>query len=157
MSKFIDDLRDEHVRIRDFFSKLEALSSIRDWENRELMYAKLKDVMLPHFQAEEEVLFPQVISSGEMKEKILYYSEQHSIIKRFNDELSDRSKQAHSWQAGINVLREMVEMHLDKEEADYPAMMESIDPQKAGEVYEKFLQVEVRFRKQMRDLKTKPY
>ncbi|MFW6245203.1 MAG: hypothetical protein ACOC36_04885, partial [Fibrobacterota bacterium] len=94
---------------------------------------------------------------SKLKEKLLYYREQHDIIKKFNDELSDRSKQAESWQAGIGVLRELVEMHLDKEEADYKRMIETIDSRKVGEVYEKFLQEEVRFRKEMADLKTKPY
>lgn len=161
MNKFIDELKDEHLRIKDFFSKLEALSSTRDWENRELIFAKLKDVMLPHFQAEEEVLFPEVMSNEKtdekLKDKVLYYREQHDIIKKFNDELSDRSKQAESWQAGIGVLRELVEMHLDKEESDYRSMIDTIVPRKVGEVYERFLQEEVRFRKEMSDLKTKPY
>ncbi len=157
MNKFIDDLRDEHIRIKDFFSKLEALSSTRDYENRELLFAKLNDVLIPHLEAEENVLFAEVGSSGNLKDNILYYTEQHSIIKKYTSELNDRSKQADTWQAGIGVLEELVNMHIQKEESDYKNMISSINPERVGTVYEKYLQEESRVRKQIQDSRTMPY
>ncbi|KMQ49949.1 Hemerythrin HHE cation binding domain protein [Chitinispirillum alkaliphilum] len=157
MGEFIDDIKDEHKTIRLYLFKLQSLESSGDWRQRELEYAKLKDVLFPHLHAEETVLFPLMANREELREKILYYIHQHSIIKKFNDELSDRSKRAYNWLAGIKTFHELIEMHIKREEPEYCRMIGFVDPERLESVHKRFLQEEIRWRKQMQDLKTKPY
>ncbi|MDG5816892.1 hemerythrin domain-containing protein [Chitinispirillales bacterium ANBcel5] len=157
MERLLNDLNEQHSRIRMQLAKLEALPSADDWEKRELEFAKLKDVLLPHLSAEEKILFPHLVSDPSDRWQINYYLEQHALIWKSSSELSERSKQAQNWGAGMRVMDTIIQNHLDSEQEQYPHMLTIIDEKNLEKVYQRFLQEEIRFRKELQNRKTMPW
>ena len=156
MSKIKDYLMEEHQKMREHLSRLSALTSKRDWETRELEFARLKDVLLPHFQGEEVVFFHDAVSS-DLHHRILHLKEQHSLIRKLISILSEESKQAERWGAQMRVCTDRIINHLYTEEPLYSSIETSLDQSILPDIFEKIRAEELRYHKEMQQMRTIPY
>jgi hemerythrin-like domain-containing protein len=110
-------LQEDHDRIKGLLDDLSDISD-RGKKSREQSFRRLRDQLIPHLRAEEQVLYPVLERNAETREVALAALEEHHVAELVLSELSALPLADEHWAAKLKVLEELVEHHIEEEESD---------------------------------------
>lgn len=120
----IDLLEQQHRETEDLFDRFEEVSGDR---RRELVQQVIRDLRL-HTTLEEEIFYPAVGEGLGMKDEIREDLEEHHLVELALDELETMEPDDERVEAKMEVLRELVEHHVDEEEDElFPEVRSRMD------------------------------
>lgn len=138
--RHVEDIYDlltrDHRSMRRLFDQLDAIPEEAPLV-RQQVYLVLRKHILDHAEAEEEVVYERLGQSDndEMQDLVLEAREEHALIEFVLEELDELEPSDDVWSAKIKVLRDLVERHIDDEEAlQMPAMRRELDEEEALEL-----------------------
>lgn len=115
----LDLLTSDHRKLKDLFRRFEKLGGSPSAQRSDL-FDEIKEILTLHSRIEEEIFYPAVaeIEDASARELIRSAREEHSVVKRLLDELSDMSAADSRFEPKLKVLAENVEQHADQEEEE---------------------------------------
>ena len=108
-------LHTDHETVSTLFKQMEAAE---DTTTRERLLGTLKEELLVHSQAEDQVFYRPLKERDESREIILEAAEEHRVVTRVLGELERLSAENERWAARLSVLKELVEHHVEEEEGE---------------------------------------
>lgn len=112
----LQDLHNDHTEIASLINRIEKSE---DRAEREVLFEEMKTKLLGHAHAEQEVLYRRLEGSQSEASRSLALegSNEHQIVENQLEKMSaDRDKMSEPWMAELNVLRELIEHHVQEEE-----------------------------------------
>ena len=113
-SQLVNSLKEDHDLIRTY------LLGVRDVDlqlsTRQLALGELSRVVRSHVEREEKVVYSFMRSVPELKEQAEEASEEHDVAEYLLNQL-ERPMSESTWVAKVKVFSEILERHLDEEEA----------------------------------------
>ena len=110
-------LQEDHDRIKGLLDDLSDTSG-RGKKSREQSFRRLRDQLIPHMRAEEQVLYPALERNAESREIALEALEEHHVADLVLSELSTLTLTDEHWAAKLKVLEELLEHHIEEEESE---------------------------------------
>ncbi|MBV8119908.1 MAG: hemerythrin domain-containing protein [Alphaproteobacteria bacterium] len=113
----LQDLHDDHSEVD------ELLEEIMDSDNggeRSRLFAQMKDKLLPHLKAEQEVLYRRLETgkSGESRKFGMEGTSEHALVEQQVEKLVDLGNpMSEEWTAEFKVLQDLIEDHVIEEES----------------------------------------
>jgi hemerythrin superfamily protein len=131
----LDLLKADHDKVKEMFAKYEALGD-RAMVGRKELAAQICRELTVHAHIEEQVFYPRVREAGrKIKDEVLEGLEEHHLIKHAVAELEPLTPDNERYDAKVEVLQELVEHHVDEEEADmFPRVRKAIDGKELEEL-----------------------
>lgn len=118
-----DQLADDHKKIKALMSEIEAAServsrSRSDVAREQVLKSlqRLKQDLLAHVKAEEDVFYESLIDDGQTREAALDAIEIHKMSLDAILELEEAEPSDEKWLAKFRALRERLENHIEEEE-----------------------------------------
>ena len=138
MKTIFDQLRQEHVRMRELVREAEELT---DLEKRNGMLEELEASILPHAKGEEMTLYAAMEKISDLRVDALEAVDEHVLIERAFFTLQGVVQgDDGEWRAAANVLRETVEHHLkEEEEKAFPRAEKILNPETQASLLEAYL------------------
>lgn len=110
-------IRDDHEEVRDLMEKLES-SSQPTGKNASRLFNRLKETILIHMDAEENVFYPILLDEMDYREDALEAIEEHNLVKQLLHSLEETPRDDERYRPRFTVLRELFEHHIEEEEED---------------------------------------
>lgn len=113
----LQDLHDDHAEVDELLT--EIIDST-DRDERARLFEEMKNKLLPHLQAEQEVLYQRLEAgkSGESREFGIEGTNEHEMIERQVRKMSGlRNPAGEEWTAELKVLLALIERHVAEEES----------------------------------------
>lgn len=110
-------LRLDHQNVIELFEELERTPA-RPAKARSDVYEELRRELLSHAQAEQEVFYTALLDRVEDRDLVLEAFEEHGVVERMFKDIDACPMNDEKWLAKINVLREIVEHHIEEEESE---------------------------------------
>lgn len=108
--KVTDHIKEEHKEIEELFEQFEEKPQMT-------IVKKIYDLIYPHHQAEEEVVFPTVAKKSKQKKEVVQYMmAEHDLIHLQLEEILKMKVSDELFEAKVSVLKEIVDHHLTEEE-----------------------------------------
>lgn len=143
-------LRNQHEEVKALFEECESLRE-SDYKRRAEILQLITQILRPHTQIEEEILYPR--AKGVDAELVLEAYEEHHMVKILLDEIAQTPPSNERFMAKVNVLREMVEHHIKEEEGTlFPELMRECGALTLNELGDR---LEERFRELTKGLATR--
>ena len=108
-----DLIRADHRTVEDLFAQIENA----DDEAASSLVEQLVEELIVHMRAEEETLYARLRVEDETKEDILKADEEHAIVHNAARELLDLDEGDERCSAKVQVMKELVEHHVEEEES----------------------------------------
>jgi hemerythrin-like domain-containing protein len=133
------DLQNDHDEVEELLSEI---MDSRDGDERVRLFDEMKSRLLPHLQAEQEVLYQRLETgkSEEAREFGVEGASEHEIIERQVAKMTRlRDPASDEWTAELKVLQDLIEHHVDEEETTgFSCAREEFDKQELQAMAEKF-------------------
>ena len=115
--KATDVLKKQHREVRALFKQLDRTE---DPTERRRLLDDVTDALKSHSELEEEIFYPALRESGAKKaeELVLRALEEHHVVDLLLAETPDVDPEAENFPAKMRVLQELVEHHIEEEEAE---------------------------------------
>jgi hemerythrin-like domain-containing protein len=113
----LQDLRDDH---REVDALLGEMKDCEDSEERLRLFAEMKSTLLPHLEAEEEVLYRRLqgAKSAEARQFGHAGTAEHEAAERQVQKMSDPGvPMGDRWEGELKVLIDLIAHHVDEEES----------------------------------------
>ena len=112
-------LSSDHRRVLDLFREIDRLAGSPSPRRGDL-FEEIREVLTLHAAVEEEIFYPALEQLEEegISDLIRAAREEHAVVKRLLDELSELSAADSRFEAKLKVLAENVEQHVDQEEEE---------------------------------------
>jgi hemerythrin superfamily protein len=110
----LEQIKKDHEEVTEIFEKLMKTGGEKTRQN---YFDKLREELIPHMEAEEAVLFPE-LKDGDGKEKVLEGIEEHRASQLVLKEIEKTGTGDERWPAKVKVLHELVEHHHEEEEKE---------------------------------------
>lgn len=107
-------LRRDHQRIDELMSELEETSD-EAIKTREELFRRLRDQLDFHSRSEESVFYARLRETSE-RGRILSSIEEHHLVTMLLGELDAMPKDHERWHPKLQLLRQNVQLHIEKEE-----------------------------------------
>ncbi|HEY2703163.1 MAG TPA: hemerythrin domain-containing protein [Candidatus Dormibacteraeota bacterium] len=127
-------LKADHDKVKEMFEKYGTLGD-RAIAGKQELAGRICRELTVHAWIEEQVFYPRVREAGrKIEDEVLEGLEEHHLIKHAVTELEPLTADNERYDAKVEVLKELVEHHVDEEEADmFPRVRRALD---AGELEE---------------------
>ena len=110
-------LKADHDKVKKL---LNTILATEDAEKRGTLFEQFKTELTPHSRAEEKVLYARLEKTEEGKDEALEGTVEHEVVDRLVEDLSDTARvESDRWTARCEVLRELLEHHIEEEEGDF--------------------------------------
>ena len=113
----LQDLHNDHGEVDTLLGKITGSENSVE---RARLFSEMKDKLLPHLEAEQEVLYRR-LETGKSKESGEFGVEgtsEHSMIEQQVDKLSGLSiPMGDEWAVELKVLQDLIEHHVGEEES----------------------------------------
>jgi hemerythrin superfamily protein len=131
----LDLLKADHDRVKEMFAKYDTLGD-REMVGRKDLAGQICQELTVHAYIEEQVFYPRVREAGRrIEDEVLEGLEEHHLIKHAVAELEPLSPDNERYDAKVEVLKELVEHHVDEEEEDmFPRVRKAIDAKELQEL-----------------------
>ncbi len=128
-------LKADHDEIKAMFAKYGTLGDRAMVGKRDLVGRICRELTV-HAYIEEQVFYPRVREAGhEVEDEVLEGLEEHHLIKHAVAELEPLTAGNERYDAKVEVLKELVEHHVDEEESDmFPRVRKAIDDRELEEL-----------------------
>ncbi len=141
----------EHRTISVMFEQI--LSGRGEATSRSEKFALLARDLLTHAHAEEEVLYTSL--APRMPSEVRKAREQHALVERVIDDIASRPRADETWLAKVEVLKELVEHHVQEEEGRFfQDALRSLDPQQSEALDARYAQARDRQLAQLEERRT---
>ena len=110
-------LKKDHKAVAEMFKKIEHTTE-RAQKGRKDLFATLREQLLAHAKAEQEVLYAPLLARVDDRSLTLEAFEEHRSIELMFDEVDRCPVDDERWLAKVTVLREIVEHHVEEEEGE---------------------------------------
>jgi hemerythrin-like domain-containing protein len=144
---FFNLLKEEHSEVKNILTQLSKTEQ-GDSKKREELFMELKNNLLPHMNGEESYFYPALKEHEDARKKALESLEEHHAAKTILDELDRLGKGEESWGAKLNVMKELIEHHIEEEQEEvFKKAEKDLDHDKVGEIMNNFKREKEEFRK----------
>jgi hemerythrin superfamily protein len=128
-------LKADHDKVKEMFAKYDTLGD-RAMAGKKELAGRICRELTVHAYIEEQVFYPRVREAGrKIEDEVLEGLEEHHLIKHGVAELEPLSADNERYDAKVEVLKELVEHHVDEEEADmFPRVRKALDAKELGEL-----------------------
>jgi hemerythrin-like domain-containing protein len=116
MNEFFQLLRKDHKESKSILGQIVEIKE-NDPKQREELFQKLKEELVPHMKAEENIFYPPLMAKKETREDVLEGIEEHHVSELVLKELEKMPKDEDQWGAKMSVFKELVEHHIKDEES----------------------------------------
>ncbi len=135
-------IKQDHRKVLDALTKLKDTSD-RAKSSRQQQLSGIRDDLLPHMHAEENLLYPLLLDKGNDREKVLEAFEEHRVARMVLQDLESTPADEERWSAKLAVFMELLQHHIQEEERNLFSMARKvIDDVQAREMGERFQSVE---------------
>lgn len=113
----LQDLHNDHQEVS---TRIETIIKTEDGKERGTLFNEMKQMLLAHSQAEQNVLYKKLQKSDDEKARQFVYegTNEHEIVEQQLEILSKaRNKAGEQWTAQMIVLKELVNHHVKEEES----------------------------------------
>lgn len=114
----LKQLHEEHEQIRTCLDQLNS-TTVQAVKTRPRMLEKLRLLLVPHMKAEEKVFYKPLKHAGDGEGElsaVFESREEHRLIRKMLSRLEKADPESPKFTARVNVLKELVEHHVDEEE-----------------------------------------
>ncbi len=125
---FFEMLKQDHQEVKDIMEEISE-SSDRATRTRENLFMKLKQGLVPHMKAEEQVLYPKLKAEEESKKDAMEAMEEHHVAELVFNELDKMAKDEEFWGAKASVLKDLLDHHVEEEESQVFQDIKEVIPQ----------------------------
>jgi len=108
-------LKEDHDNVKHLFKDLQ--SQITPSSTGEKTFMDIRRELAMHMEGEETVVYPVFERIEEAREKTLEGYEEHNVVKNLLKDMSSFPKDNERWLPKVNVLKEIVERHMEAEES----------------------------------------
>lgn len=124
--KYVDEdqtifeaLSRDHRTVASILQQMEA-EGVQDLEQARGLFDVLKNEVLSHSYAEDEVVYERLVEAEDeqLTDLIEEARQEHSAIEELLAEMEDMSPAADEWMEKLRALREMIEHHVEEEEGE---------------------------------------
>lgn len=113
----IELLTEQHREVDELFEKFEKASEGKGEEVLMELFARIADNLAAHATIEEKLFYPSVYV-GPTADKLQEAVEEHLAVKRVIADLLDLEPSDAQFKAKMQVLKELVQHHVEEEEKD---------------------------------------
>lgn len=138
-----EKIKEEHQEFKEMLGKLtEGRSSKED------TFEEFKTELKAHNKAEEQTLYEALMKDKKSKEMALVGIEEHRMGTVVLNKLDKATKGSEDWKVQLNVLKHMLEKHIEVEEAEVIPMAQGmLEETKVEELSEQFESIEEKLEK----------
>jgi hemerythrin superfamily protein len=131
-------IKADHRTVEELFAKIEKTTE-HAVRTRERLYAKLREELNKHTEAEETAVYPRLKREG-LTDKIAFEAvEEHEVVKYLLTKLDALLCDRRDWTALITVLKETVAHHVKEEEHElFPLMRKAFSREELAEMATEF-------------------
>jgi hypothetical protein len=108
-------LKNDHQKVSGILDKL-GQTTERALKTRDDLFIKLKEELELHSHVEETIFYPAVEGESKTRAETLEAYEEHGVVKRLLDEMSQLPVDSERWTAKLKVLTDSVQSHVKMEE-----------------------------------------
>jgi iron-sulfur cluster repair protein YtfE (RIC family) len=120
-----DVLQGDHEKVSRLMAKLEETDA-----GREEIFQTIKAELEAHTELEEEVFYPALEAAEETSDLIDEAYDEHHEVDEILAELDELPFDSEEWKEQFAALREVVELHVEKEEGTiFEAARSTLDPE----------------------------
>lgn len=135
-------IKSQHEEIKEILEEM-ADSKPSQKKTRQKLLERLKKLLLPHHEAEEEYLFQILFQESDETLPLYEGIEEHRAVQYVLKDLENTSPDDDAWEGVCLVLKEMTEHHIEEEEEKvFELAKEVIDRTRAKSIGERFEEVE---------------
>ncbi|HAR64495.1 MAG: hypothetical protein DKM50_10190 [Candidatus Margulisiibacteriota bacterium] len=113
----LERIKKDHDTAKNIMAEL-SITNEETIKSRTDLFTTLKNDLILHIKAEEDILYNPLKKEKEAAERMLESIEEHHIIELLLNELKSRPKSEERWLPQLRVLREIVENHIRTEEEE---------------------------------------
>jgi hemerythrin-like domain-containing protein len=143
----LDKLREEHEEVKGL---LHQMCEDENAGRRQKLFKEFKTAMTKHSRGEEKVLYERLIDTGEDKPELLGNEGfiEHDVADELIAKLGRaRNKGDVKWTAGIKVLTDIIEHHIEEEEKEvFKETRRNFKAAQLNEMEEEFEKVKAKVR-----------
>jgi len=121
-------IKADHKEVAELFSRIEKTTE-RAAKTRQRLYAKLRDSITRHSDAEENAVYPRLKAKPVTQEIAFESVEEHDVVKFLLRKLDATPYDSQEWTAQICVLQEAIQKHVEEEEEVMFKLMKRAFPQ----------------------------
>ncbi|HLN44094.1 MAG TPA: hemerythrin domain-containing protein [Candidatus Sulfotelmatobacter sp.] len=138
-----EKIKEEHQEFKEMLGKLtEGRSSKED------TFEEFKTELKAHNKAEEQTLYEALMKDKKSKEMALVGIEEHRMGTVVLNKLDKATKGSEDWKVQLNVLKHMLEKHIEVEEAEVIPMAQGmLEETEVEELSEQFESIEEKLEK----------
>lgn len=111
----LDLLKADHDKIKELYLKLNQLSSGQSDQRKEL-FAELKQQIVAHAHAEEDVFYTHIQKSLEDQGFIDNCYTEHEEVEDFLDDIDDQIAAENDWMTTLSSMMAALNSHIESEE-----------------------------------------
>jgi len=127
----------DHAKVSDLFKQLRRQKGSS--QNRQQLFAQLKEALELHAYAEEQVFYPALQEVDVTEDLAFEAMEDHRLVRELLAELATSSIHTPEWNEQLEILEENVEEHVEEEETDiFDAAHQLLTAQQAAELAERW-------------------
>ena len=112
---FYQVLKQDHRTVADLFEKIEETSEGAG-KTRTQLFSKLRDELLAHAHAEQEIFYTTLLDRVDDRDPLLEAFEEHGVVEKLVADIEGCEPDDERWLAKVVVLKELVEHHVEEEE-----------------------------------------
>jgi hemerythrin superfamily protein len=109
-------LKQDHDAVRRLFERLAACPS-RAEEERSALFATLRQDLMAHLLAEQEVFYDTLLARSDEQDLLLESVEVHGVVERLLDEIEAGGPGDERFETRVSELKGLVEQHVAQEES----------------------------------------
>jgi hemerythrin superfamily protein len=113
----LDALKADHDDVKTLLGQILETKETRV---RIRLFSEFKTKMTAHSHSEEKVFYRRMEQTQDGRPEALEGAVEHKVVERLMAYLSrKRNKGSEAWTAGVKVLKELVEHHVEEEEGEF--------------------------------------
>lgn len=149
-------LKTDHMLVKAILKLLEKTTEEAPQKRTQLL-AKLKEAIVPHSRAEEQVFYDRLKKSDVKEADDLAFEgfEEHALLDHLLEQLEATDPSDKRWTALMSVAKESLEHHIKEEENEmFKKAKKAFDNKLANEMTIEFLNLKKSFLKEIKQGKT---
>lgn len=116
MNDLLDQLKAEHRQVQKILDEMTQSST--DHGRRKELLTQFEREITGHMAGEERIFYPSLEQHKDTKPQALEAEEEHNVAKVVLGQLRETATDNERWLAKANVLKELIDHHIDEEEKE---------------------------------------
>jgi hemerythrin superfamily protein len=139
--QFFEQLKRDHNEVKSILNQMIQKGNI---SKREELKKHLQKALVPHMRAEEHLLYPALKSKKQSHDLALEALEEHHAAELVFSEIFDLRPEHEVWSAKCEVLKTLLEHHINEEEQQiYRMTKEVISEEDMGKMLTNFAEEKI--------------